>query len=97
MVSKLKLLDFQTHVDFFGTRGQLICPVVIRAAWDLKVQRLEEFSARYLAFRLEEYIDEAEFEELIRESASRIRNRQETDTIELLDEWVSPGIKPLSY
>lgn len=59
---------------------------VIRAAWDLKVQRLEEFSARYLAFRLEDYVDEAEFEELIKESASRIQNRQETDTIELLDE-----------
>ncbi|KAI9056044.1 hypothetical protein LZ554_000975 [Drepanopeziza brunnea f. sp. 'monogermtubi'] len=59
---------------------------VIRAAWDLKVQRLEEFSARYLAFRLEHYIDEEDFEELIKESASRIRNRQETDTIELLDD-----------
>ncbi|CZT03340.1 probable ankyrin repeat and BTB/POZ domain-containing protein 1 [Rhynchosporium agropyri] len=59
---------------------------VIRAAWDLKVQRLEEFSARYLAFRLENYIDEQEFEDLIKESASRIQNRQETDTIELLDD-----------
>jgi hypothetical protein len=59
---------------------------VIRAAWDLKVQRLEEFSARYLAFRLEHYIDEEDFEELIKESASRIQNRQATDTIELLDE-----------
>ncbi|PBP27701.1 BTB/POZ domain containing protein [Diplocarpon rosae] len=59
---------------------------VIRAAWDLKVQRLEEFSARYLAFRLEDYIDEEEFEVLIKESASRIQNRQETDTIELLDD-----------
>ncbi|CZT13135.1 hypothetical protein WAI453_001963 [Rhynchosporium graminicola] len=59
---------------------------VIRAAWDLKVQRLEEFSARYLAFRLEDYIDEQEFEDLIKESASRIQNRQETDTIELLDD-----------
>ncbi|KAL2069014.1 hypothetical protein VTL71DRAFT_15352 [Oculimacula yallundae] len=59
---------------------------VIRAAWDLKVQRLEEFSARYLAFRLEDYIDEQEFEDLIKESAARIQNRQETDTIELLDD-----------
>ncbi|RDL41066.1 Uncharacterized protein BP5553_01045 [Venustampulla echinocandica] len=59
---------------------------VIRAGWDLKVQRLEEFSARYLAYRLEDYIDEEEFEELIKESASRIEKRQETDTIELLDD-----------
>ncbi|KAM7209681.1 hypothetical protein V8F20_000084 [Naviculisporaceae sp. PSN 640] len=59
---------------------------VIRAAWDLNVQRLEEFAARYLASRLEDYIDEQEFHDLIQESASRIKERQETDTIELLDD-----------
>lgn len=59
---------------------------VIHAAWDLRVQRLEEFAARYLAYRLEDYIDEAEFAELIQESASRIKKREETDTIELLDD-----------
>jgi len=59
---------------------------VIRAGWLLKIQRLEEFSARYLAYRLEDYIDEEDFEELIKESASRIEKRQETDSIELLDE-----------
>ncbi|KAF6812337.1 BTB/POZ domain-containing protein [Colletotrichum sojae] len=59
---------------------------VIHAAWDLRVQRLEEFAARYLAYRLEDYIDEPEFAELINESASRIKNREETDTIELLDD-----------
>jgi ankyrin repeat and BTB/POZ domain-containing protein 1 len=62
---------------------------VIRAAWLLKVQRLEEFSARYLAYRLEDYIDDDDFEYLIKESAQRIEKRQETDTIELLDEYVS--------
>ena len=59
---------------------------VIRAAWDLRVQRLEEFSARYLAYRLEDYIDEDDFQEMIRESAGRLRSREETDTIELLDD-----------
>lgn len=59
---------------------------VIHAAWDLRVQRLEEFAGRYLAYRLEDYIDEPEFAELIQESASRVKNRQETDTIELLDD-----------
>ena len=67
---------------------------VIRAGWFLKIQRLEEFSARYLAYRLEEYIDEEDFEELIKESASRIEKRQETDTIELLDEYVHPDHLP---
>lgn len=59
---------------------------VIRAAWLTRVQRLEEFAARYLANRLEDYIDEPEFAELIQESASRIQKRQETDSIELLDD-----------
>ncbi|OTA94530.1 hypothetical protein M434DRAFT_394581 [Hypoxylon sp. CO27-5] len=59
---------------------------VIHAAWDLRVQRLEEFAARYLAYRLEDYIDEEEFTELIQESAARLKTREETDTIELLDD-----------
>lgn len=60
---------------------------VVRAGWLTRMRRLEEFGARYLAYRLEAYIDETEFDELICESASRIKNRQETDTIELLDEY----------
>lgn len=59
---------------------------IIHAAWDLKVQRLEEFAARYLASRLEDYIDEPEFADLIQESAARLKDRHETDTIELLDD-----------
>ncbi|KAI1258504.1 BTB/POZ domain-containing protein [Xylariaceae sp. FL1019] len=59
---------------------------VLHAAWDLRVQRLEEFAARYIAYRLEDYIDEEEFAELIQKSAARVKNREETDTIELLDD-----------
>ncbi|KAJ5376851.1 hypothetical protein N7509_013737 [Penicillium cosmopolitanum] len=59
---------------------------IMRAAWLTRVQRLEEFAARYLAYRLEAHIDSADFAELIQESASRIQVRQETDTIELLDD-----------
>ena len=59
---------------------------VIHAAWDLRVQRLEEFAARYLADRLEDYIDDPDFQELIKESAGRLQRREETDTIELLDD-----------
>ncbi|KAF9884461.1 hypothetical protein FE257_001722 [Aspergillus nanangensis] len=59
---------------------------IIRAAWMTRVQRLEEFAARYLAYRLEAHIDSPEFAELIQESASRIQSRQETDSIELLDD-----------
>ncbi|KAK9416656.1 putative BTB domain-containing protein [Seiridium unicorne] len=59
---------------------------VIHAAWELRVQRLEEFAARYIAYRLEDYIDDPEFAELIQESAARLTRREETDTIELLDD-----------
>ncbi|KAL8816993.1 MAG: hypothetical protein Q9223_004093 [Gallowayella weberi] len=59
---------------------------VVRAGWLTRVPRLEQFGARYLAYRLEGYIDEEEFAELIVESAGRIRGRQETDSIELVDD-----------
>ena len=59
---------------------------VLRAAWDLKIQRLEDFAARYLAYRLEDYIDEQVFADLVMESAGRLKARQETDSIELLDD-----------
>lgn len=59
---------------------------ILRAAWTTRVQRLEEFAARYFAFRLEQYIDEPAFAEIVKESAGRIQARQETDTIEILDD-----------
>ncbi|KAI9737943.1 MAG: hypothetical protein M1834_009313 [Cirrosporium novae-zelandiae] len=59
---------------------------VIHAGWLTRVQRLEEFGARYIAYHLEDYIDEEEFAELIRESAKRIQKRQETDSIEIIDD-----------
>lgn len=59
---------------------------IMRAAWELRVPRLETFVARYFAYRLERYIDLPEFAELISESAARIKNRQETDSIEVIDD-----------
>jgi ankyrin repeat/BTB/POZ domain-containing protein 1 len=59
---------------------------VIRAGWTVRVQRLEEFGARYIANRLERFIDDPEFAQLVKESAQRVQKRQETDTIELVDD-----------
>jgi len=61
---------------------------VVRAGWETRVHRLEQFGARYIAYRLERYIEEDEFRELVKESAGRIQERQETDTVELIDEYV---------
>lgn len=59
---------------------------VLHAAWLLHIPRLEEFAARFFAHRLERFIDTADFENAVKESAGRIRKRQETDTIELVDD-----------
>ncbi len=59
---------------------------ILHAAWLTRVQRLEEFAARYIAYRLESYIDDPEFAEIVKESAGRISARQQTDSIELLDD-----------
>lgn len=75
--SKPLLEEEEENIDIYD---------VIRAGWLTRVPRLEEFGARYLAYRLERYIDEEDFADLIRESAGRIRGRHETDSIELLDD-----------
>ncbi|KAB8231906.1 ankyrin repeat and BTB/POZ domain protein [Aspergillus alliaceus] len=80
-----------SQVEAAKTRGtkeedDLDIYAIIRAAWMTRVQRLEEFAARFFAYRLEAHIDSPEFAELIQESASRIQGRQETDSIELLDD-----------
>ncbi|KAJ5110096.1 hypothetical protein N7532_002741 [Penicillium argentinense] len=75
--AKTKELDDEDDIDVYA---------IMRAAWLTRVQRLEEFAARYLAYRLEAHIDSPDFAELIAESAARIKARQETDSIELLDD-----------
>lgn len=77
---------------------------VIRAGWLTRIPRLEEFGAKYIAERLEFFIDDKNFADLVLEvgvpyvigilsaltvllkSAERIEKRQETDTIELIDD-----------
>lgn len=59
---------------------------VLRTGWDTHVHRLEEFAARYIAYRLEIFIDEPNFAKIVSESAARVKDRQAIDTIELIDE-----------
>ena len=72
---------------------------VIRAGWITRLYRLEEFAARFIAYRLEDFVDEDDFLDLVQESAERIKERQETDTIELIDEYVFflVAFSPLAY
>ena len=69
-----------------ATDGLINMYDAVRAGWLTRVPRLEEFGAKHFAYRLEHFIDEPEFADLIRESAERIQGRQETDSIELLDD-----------
>ncbi|TPX20231.1 hypothetical protein DIZ76_016119 [Coccidioides immitis] len=75
-----------TNVEEFEEEEPIDIYEIIRAAWLTRVQRLEEFAARYLAYRLESHIERPEFEQLVLESATRIQKRQETDSIELVDD-----------
>ncbi|KAK1060500.1 hypothetical protein LTR74_011846 [Friedmanniomyces endolithicus] len=59
---------------------------LLRLAWQTRVPRLETFAARYIAYRLETYLPAPEFRAMVLESAGRIRGRQETDTVELVDD-----------
>ncbi|CAA93544.1 BTB/POZ family substrate adaptor for cullin 3 ubiquitin ligase Btb3 [Schizosaccharomyces pombe] len=59
---------------------------ILRTAWDTSTPRLEQYASEYMANHLEHLIDDPEFCELVKESADRILQRQETDTIELIDD-----------
>ncbi|KAK6537750.1 hypothetical protein TWF694_010664 [Orbilia ellipsospora] len=65
---------------------------VARAGWVTGMSlKLDPFCARFLASRLEHCLDTAsvfrpQLEELIKESAERIESREETDTVELVDD-----------
>ncbi|ODV91138.1 hypothetical protein CANCADRAFT_13168, partial [Tortispora caseinolytica NRRL Y-17796] len=58
---------------------------ILYAGWDYGMDRLEELSAKHIAQFLDEYKDDARLSEAILRSAQRINERQETDTIELID------------
>ena len=81
-----RIMEGETSQSDDGNDEPLDIYEVVRAAWLLRIPRLEEFAARYFAYRLENHIDEEDFAELIKESAERIKKRQETDSIELLDD-----------
>ncbi|KAG5361494.1 BTB/POZ domain-containing protein 3 [Yarrowia sp. C11] len=59
---------------------------ILRAAWATRIERLEHYVAQHISNHLDEWIDKEEFLELVEESAGRVTARQETDTIELVDD-----------
>ncbi|KAK9366935.1 hypothetical protein V1509DRAFT_213501 [Lipomyces kononenkoae] len=59
---------------------------ILRAGWATRMDRLERFAAKYFADNLAHFIIQDEFADVVLESAQRIRSREETDTIELIDD-----------
>lgn len=59
---------------------------VLHAAWSCSIERLEHHAAKVIAYDMERYIDDDLLKSAIIESSQRIKSRQDTDTIELVDD-----------
>lgn len=59
---------------------------ILRAGWETRVHRLEQFVAKCISDDLEGFVAMSEFQQVVLESSERIEIRQDTDTIELIDD-----------
>lgn len=59
---------------------------ILRLGWDMRAEKLEHFAAKHLAKNLLDYQHNEELKKAIIESSNRISSRQETDTVELVDD-----------
>lgn len=63
---------------------------MIRASWQTRCDKLEQHITKMMAYNLPEIFnnpkERSKFSKLIKESAERIKERQDTDTIELVDD-----------
>ncbi|GAV53904.1 hypothetical protein ZYGR_0AK04060 [Zygosaccharomyces rouxii] len=59
---------------------------ILYVAWETKMERLEQFAAKVIAFDLKKYSKDAELKNAITRSSQMISVREETDTIELVDD-----------
>lgn len=66
------------------------CFDLIRISWQTRCDKLEQYCTKLIAYNLEKIFKSPKennlLKELINESASRIKERQNTDTIELVDD-----------
>ncbi|SJM86363.1 probable Ankyrin repeat-containing protein YIL001W [Zygosaccharomyces bailii] len=59
---------------------------ILYVAWETRLERLEQFAAKIIAFNLASYSKNPELKRAIEMSSQRISVREETDTIELVDD-----------
>ena len=84
--SKLTFSEFQSLFERVGYSAYDL----IRVSWQTRCDKLEQHVSKLIAHNLERISDDeverSQFCSLIEESASRIQERQDTDTIELIDD-----------
>lgn len=59
---------------------------ILYFAWGTRIERLEHYAAKHVAMNLDKYIDTSAFKKAILKSAERISNREESDSIEFVDD-----------
>lgn len=59
---------------------------VLDVAWSCSVERLEHHAAKVIAYDIENYINDSLLSDAIIQSSKRIKSRQDTDTVELVDD-----------
>lgn len=59
---------------------------ILYVAWETRLERLEQFAAKIIAFNIASYSKNPELKRAIEMSSQRISVREETDTIELVDD-----------
>lgn len=89
ITSQFQKFNFQ---EFQSLQDKLDCNAydLIRASWQTRCDKLEQHVTKMIAYNLSEIfnleIERQKLSDLIKESAERIKERQDTDTIELVDD-----------
>ncbi|SGZ57302.1 CIC11C00000000891 [Sungouiella intermedia] len=89
ITSLVLTFDYESLLALPDSTGYDVCDLV-EISWQTRCDRLEQHMTKLIAHNLEEICSHDNLRErlsgLIRKSAERIRERQETDTIELVDD-----------
>jgi len=59
---------------------------ILRTSRMYQLPRLEDLCTEYLSLHIESFVENAEFHEIICEDAREIKNREETDSIQIIDD-----------
>ncbi|ODV86841.1 hypothetical protein CANARDRAFT_27222 [[Candida] arabinofermentans NRRL YB-2248] len=84
-ISSISLTKIEQFSPEFSESPVLIYDV-LRVGWYARVHRIETFVARIFARNVSFYVKDPHFKDIVIESSERIKERQEVDSIELIDD-----------